>query len=241
MASLVSVIIPSYNRYEHLLNAIQSVRTQDYGYMNIEIIVVTDGCEYPELPSDINIVKLPENTKLKFGYVASGYVRTMGILHSRGEYIALLDDDDIFLPNKLSLQINAMKQYGVSMSCCESLIGKGKYDPSKEYQKFNLEHAFNYISGVFHSKGKPFHGFPKLFDLEFIETNNSIITSSVVMERKLLDRIGYMEFLPNGREDYNCWLRALKFTKCVYISEPLMYYDDNHGSGRNYVEVKRSR
>ena len=38
----------------------------------------------------------------------------------------------------------------------------------------------------------------------------------------------------NYAEDYDCWLRALIYTDCVYLKDICFYYDDNHGDGRNY-------
>jgi glycosyltransferase involved in cell wall biosynthesis len=225
-SDLVSVIIPTYKRYQLLLNAINSVKKQTY--KNVEIIVVIDGpTNYPELPFGVKSIKLPENTREKFGYPCPGFCRTIGILHSKGKYVAFLDDDDEFFSNKLTLQIEAMKRTGTRMSCSEALIGNEAYDSSKTYEKFNLEKCYEYISSVFHRKGKMFNGFPELFELDFIQTNNSIITSTVVMERTLLDEIGYIGFLRYGSEipeDYDCWIKALKFTKCVYVPEPLVYY-----------------
>lgn len=224
--SLISVIIPSLNRYDSLLRAIKSVQNQTY--KNIEIIIIIDGpTDYPEI-SGVNTIQLPENSTTKFGYPCPGFCRTMGILNSRGKYVCFLDDDDEFInKNKLSLQIEAMKRTRTRMSCSEALTGNEVYDPSKTYKKYNLEKCYRYISSVFHRKNKKFNGFPELFNLEYIQTNNSIITSTVIMERTLLDEIGYMPFLQYGAEipeDYSCWLSALRHTKCVYISEPCTYY-----------------
>ena len=230
---LISVIIPTYKRYESLLRAIESVKRQTYS--NLEIIVVLDGpMDYPELPFGVKSIQLPENTREKFGYPCPGFCRTMGILNSRGKYVSYLDDDDEFIEkNKLSIQIEEMKRTGTRMSCSEALIGNEVYNYSKVYEKFNLEKCYGYISSVFRSKGKQFNGFPELFDLEFIKTNNSIITSTVIMERTLLEEIAYMGFIEYGSEipeDYSCWLKALKFTKCVYISTPLIYYYNRVGN-----------
>ena len=43
-----------------------------------------------------------------------------------------------------------------------------------------------------------------------------------------------MKCINNAQEDYDCWLRALIYTDCVYIKDICFYYDDNHGDGRNY-------
>ena len=108
---LVSVIIPTYKRPDMLGRAINSVLNQTY--KNIEIIVVDDNDEDSEYRketeefmnqySDIdNLVYL----KHKFNR-GGGPARNTGIENSMGEYIAFLDDDDEFLPQKIELQVEA--------------------------------------------------------------------------------------------------------------------------------------
>ena len=110
---LVSVVIPSYNRFEYLKNAIDSVLSQTYS--NFEIIVINDGSTqdayYSEkLPNEVKVINLETNQKNVLGYVSNEYVRNFGIKAAQGKYLAFLDDDDIWMPNKLEIQINAMKE-----------------------------------------------------------------------------------------------------------------------------------
>ena len=137
----VSVIIPTYNRFKYLLNAIKSVQEQTY--KNIEIIVINDCSTQEEyytydFGKNVNIVHFKENSKKKFGFVCVGYVRTIGMKKANGKYIAVLDDD-IWFPNKLELQINAMIKSGCKMSCTDGLAGKGIYNCNKKYKKYNAK------------------------------------------------------------------------------------------------------
>ena len=103
----VSVIIPTFNRFNYLLNTIESVKKQTY--TNLEIIVINDKStqkeyyDYDWKGNNIIILHLDENTKQKFGYPCVGYVINKGIEIMTGEYFATCDDDDIWFPNKLEL------------------------------------------------------------------------------------------------------------------------------------------
>ena len=219
----VSVIIPTYNRFKFVLNAINSIKSQTYN--NIEIIVINDCStekEYYEYDWDVNIIHLPQNTKELFGYASPGYVRNKGIEQSTGKYIAFCDDDDIWLPHKLELQINAMNRTGCKMSSTEGFIGNGVYE-NIQYKKHLSEHYFFYVN------------FEEIWNKEYIIPMNYMICSSVIIEKEILDKIDNFKNI-RPPEDYDCWLRALEHTTSVFIKEPCVYYDGNHGYGRNYEE-----
>ena len=150
----VSVIIPTYNRFRYLLNAIKSIKEQTY--TNKEIIVINDCStekeyyEYDWEKEEIIIIHLKETSKKKFGFgCAGGYQRNFGIDISTGKYIAFCDDDDIWFPKKLELQIKAMKKTNCKMSSTEGLIGKGVYDHIKRYNKANAETYKNEIHNIY--------------------------------------------------------------------------------------------
>jgi glycosyltransferase involved in cell wall biosynthesis len=240
---LVTVIIPSYNRFKYLMLAIQSIKKQTY--KNIEIIVIDDGStekfykEFDWEKNGIKIIHLETNSKEIFGYPCVGYVRNFGIAKSCGKYIFFCDDDDQFIsPNKLELQIAAMKRTGCKMSCTEALFGYGEYDSSKSYSKYNAEAHIDILKNVY--KDTTFLGdngeFPEIWTKEFLAIHNCVICSSVVIERSLLNNINNMRHLSIAAiipEDYDCWLRATEYTNCVYIKEPCVYYDGDHGYGLN--------
>jgi glycosyltransferase involved in cell wall biosynthesis len=234
----VSVIIPTYNRFKYLLNCIDSIKSQTH--KNIEIIIVNDCSTQPEYYTydwnGINIIHMPTNSKDILGYACTAIVRNQGIHVASGDYIAFCDDDDIWFPNKLELQLIAMKQTGCRMSCTEGLYGEGPYVSSNNYLKYNSECAFEPIKQIFMdaSSNAMDAGFPDIWDLNFLKVHNCVITSSVVMKRDLIHQIGYMKCLTNAKEDYDYWLSALEFTNCVYVKDVCFYYDGGHGYGKNY-------
>lgn len=250
---LVCVIIPSYNRFKFLMLAIQSIKKQTY--KNIEIIVINDGSDkerekyhsYNWEKNGIKIIHLETNSKEIFGYPCVGYVRNIGILDKisnsanakSAKYFAFCDDDDIFLKNnKLELQIAAMKRTGCKMSSTEALFGYGEYDSNKTYSKYNAEAHIDILKNVY--KDTSFLGddgeFPEIWTKDFLKIHNCVICSSVVIDRSLLNNINNMRHISIAAlipEDYDCWLRATEYTDCVYIKEPCVYYDGDHGYGLN--------
>ena len=115
---LVSVIIPTYKRTNYIERAVKSVINQTYG--NIEIVVVDDNVpdsaestyikeKIASLDRRIVIV----NTQGKTG---GGKVRNIGARKAKGEYFAFLDDDDIFLEDKIETQLNFMLDNDYDMS-----------------------------------------------------------------------------------------------------------------------------
>jgi teichuronic acid biosynthesis glycosyltransferase TuaG len=233
----VSVIVPTYNRFKYLINTIKSIKEQTY--KNLEIIVINDGSsqkeyyEYDWKKDEIIILHLKENTKKLFGYGCVGYVRNKGIELATGKYIAFCDDDDIWFPQKIELQIKALNESNCKMCCTEGIIGEGMFDKSKNYKKFNSEFYYNDIQNIYKLNGYIFNDFPKLFYFKFIKIHNCIICSSVLIEKELLNKINRM---PHKRrsQDYYCWLKALRHTNCVYVNEVCFYYDINHGDGGNH-------
>jgi glycosyltransferase involved in cell wall biosynthesis len=219
---LVSVIIPTYNRFEHLNHAIQSVINQSF--QDFEIIVINDCSTQPqyyngqlELYPKTTIIHLPVNLKTKYNVTAAqGQTRQHGLNISNGTWICFLDDDDYWLPNKLEIQLNALSKYPQILLCSTNMFyGNGLYDKSLNYP-------------VYHTKS-----LPHIFDFNHISNCNNINNSTVIIHKSICQRVG--EFKLGNTEDYDYWLRSLKFTDCLYINEPLIYYDLGHAGKKNYI------
>ena len=129
-----------------------------------------------------------------------------------------------------------MKESGCKMSSTDGLIGYGIYDSNTKYEIYNAEHYYTTIQNLYRTKGSKLldNGFPIIWDLNFLRYHNCVICSSVVLEKCILNTIQNMKCLVNGQEDYDCWLRALEHTNCIYVTDTCFYYDASHGAGRNY-------
>lgn len=119
---LVSVVIPTYKRPHLLRQAVQSVLAQTY--RPIELVIVDDGspddtfAQIQAMAAQVNAAGVTPSFHTKpNGGVAS--TRNFGIAKATGELIALLDDDDLFMPTKLAKQVAAIAAAGADASCCQ--------------------------------------------------------------------------------------------------------------------------
>src|SRR5438128_4884423 len=127
---LVSVVIPTYNHAHFLAEAIRSVRAQTY--RPIEIIVV-DNFSTDDTERVVSQIALPSPTYIKFanqGVIAAS--RNVGIRAAAGEYVAFLDADDIWSPNKLERQLPHLLDPAIVLVASDlQYTGAAKYSPSR--------------------------------------------------------------------------------------------------------------
>jgi teichuronic acid biosynthesis glycosyltransferase TuaG len=107
---LVSVIIPVYNRPDIILDAVESVQNQTY--KNWELIIVDDASTdttwqvIQDLAKQDNRIRVFRHEKNR----SCGAGRNTGIVHAQGKYLAFLDSDDAWLPEKLEKQVRVFEQ-----------------------------------------------------------------------------------------------------------------------------------
>ena len=199
----VSVIIPTHNRSDFLRSAIASVLNQTY--QDYELIVVDDAstdntAEAVAEFSDKRIRFLRHETT-KGGSAA----RNTGILASECDYIALLDDDDEWLPDKLSKQMEVLLSSPPEVGC----VYTGYVDVSRSTGTIIGEHIPT-----------------KRGDLskELVAENCVGSASSVLLKRECLKKVGlFDESLPCA-QDYDLWIRIANEFLFECVSEPLFKY-----------------
>lgn len=206
MNELVSVIIPSYERYDLLLIAIESVLKQTY--KPLEIIVVNDNSSdqrYDQLHHNPNIKYIKSENRLKF----PGKVRNLGIKNSSGTWLSFLDDDDNWLPEKLEKQMNFSGNY--NFICCDAFLDNSRYNKKVYLEYWNRNNPKN----------------TNILDYEILTRHNLIINSTVLVKKDLLYKVNlYDENRAHG-EDYTTWLKILSLgEKCLFLDESLMNYNN---------------
>ena len=147
----VSVIIPTYKRAELLSKCIKSILEQTYS--NVEVIVVDDNDPKTnwrkntesilnDFKEDSRVIYI-KHEKNKNGSAA----RNTGFKVSTGEYICYLDDDDIFLKNKIMKQVECLEAFKDMDACC--------CDYSKEGKKYILPDKVDYTEDILLSNDTP--------------------------------------------------------------------------------------
>ena len=178
-----------------------------------------------------------------------GYVINQGIDAMTGDYFTTCDDDDIWFPKKIELQLKAIKETGCKMCCTEGYSGNGVYDNKKKYKKYLSEICIDYLSNIYGNNigslnlNRRLFTLPRIWNYKFIKKHNCIIACSIMIHKDIIKKIGKkLEIKMGGviinnkvvHIDYNYWLRALKHTNCVFVKDVCVYYDNNHGDGVNY-------
>src|SRR4051812_15646446 len=118
MEPIVSVVIPVYCRAGTIMRALRSVMCQSFD--NLEIVVVDDGStddtvaivEAAHIPN-LTLIRHPSNQ-------GAAAARNTGIRASRGRYVAFLDSDDVWAPEKLSRQLSKLEQMPADIMACTS-------------------------------------------------------------------------------------------------------------------------
>lgn len=150
---IVSVIIPTYNREQYLEKAVQSVLKQTF--TNLECLIVDDGSTDNTRELSENLMSLDQ--RVRYLYKENGGVssaRNFGIEHARGEWIQLLDSDDWLHHDKISFQLDCMKNYDsdhVVLYCDHEVVFESEgsrithyeYDCSSKEEM--IEHLLNYF------------------------------------------------------------------------------------------------
>ena len=199
----ISVIIPTFNRKKTLERAIQSVMNQSLS--PFEILIIDDGS------NDGTEEWIKENFQnIKYIYQNNHGVssaRNIGIENAYGEWVAFLDSDDEWLPNKLYEQVKAIES-----------------NPEMKFFHTNEIWIRNGVRVNQMKKHKKYGGyiFEKCLDI------CKISPSSVLIQKEVFDNIGIFDESLRVCEDYDLWLRITSKYPVVFLDIPLIYKYGGH-------------
>ena len=212
---LVSVIIPAYNGQEYIGAAIESVLAQTY--RPIEILVVDDGSPASMAAAVAGFG--PEVRYLRQENAGTASARNLGFRESRGEFIALLDQDDLWLPGKLECQIPRFNEdpniglVAAWMEVFDSLTGevKGTFRPPGELDVHEMLR----------------HGHPPV--------------QTMVFRRSALEKIGGFDASLHGTDDWDINIRMAAQFRVVAVGK-ILGRAREHASqqGRNGEQMYRN-
>jgi len=184
---LVSVIVPTYNRPEMLVQSIQSILDQTY--RNHEIIVINDGGL--EVESIVAWLNQQQNiTYVRHGRNRGlGAARNTGIKLARGKYLAYLDDDDIFYPDHLETLVSFLETSDYRVAYTDALRA---LQVKKHGRYAIVERA------LLHSND---------FDPDRLLVANQFPVLCLMHERACLEQAGLFDETLTTHEDWDLWIR----------------------------------
>ncbi|MDT3766197.1 glycosyltransferase family 2 protein [Priestia filamentosa] len=223
----VSIVIPTYKRPDFLERAIDSILNQDY--KNLEIIIVDDnGWGTPEQIQTYKKIEKYEDME-NFKYIAheknlnGSCARNTGIKNSSGDYICFLDDDDQFMPNKVSEQLRLLESQDENWGACYA------------------GHTRVYPTGV------RFKHIPeKRGDLYFDILAGKIdlcAGSTLMIKREVINKVGHFDESFTRHQDIEFILRVSRYYKIDVAMDSLvnifMHPDSNRSKNAEQFEVRK--
>jgi glycosyltransferase involved in cell wall biosynthesis len=207
MTPLVSIIIPTYNRANLVGAAVESVLGQTFP--DFELIVVDDGS------TDTTRQLLePYHDRINYIYQENqkySSARNRGIRAATGKYVAFLDDDDLWQPEKLAEQISVMEQNpGATLCYCKAVY----IDPAGKPIQFQ--------GRSYREPDEPTTVIADRYKELFLGA--LLTTSSVMVRHDILNQVGLFEGTHIHGEDWELWVRLASKGPFAYVPKPLVLY-----------------
>lgn len=240
----VSIIIPTYNRADLIVEAIDSVLKQwRDGY---EILVIDDGS------TDDTRNKLRpyiEADKIRYLYQANSgkpsVARNNGIANATGKYVCFLDSDDILIDESIEKRRQALDRYDdIAMTFTDWIELSDESQPRQEASWVVREKFIDDIPVEFIANEDE-----RLIEfntaiVNMIYTKEFVFTSSVMVRKKILETIGGFDESFTISEDRDLWLRIAVTYHSAYLNEPLVYkrrHGANITNGNVSFNLKQDR
>ncbi|MBK1692156.1 glycosyltransferase family 2 protein [Ectothiorhodospira mobilis] len=203
----ISVVIPAFNAAGYIGQALESVATQEMA--DLEVIVVDDGST--DGTAEVVAEGFPWVTLLRKENGGAGSARNLGVAHARGGHVAFLDADDVWLPGKLQAQWSCLQGEPHCRFCCTA-----------------FEHWFP--EGGETDVAQPGTG-EMVLDPErsgwvyhLLLLDCFVWTSTVLVERRLLEQVGGFDESLRLGQDYDLWLRISRQVPVHFLATPFAHY-----------------
>ncbi|MGB3758606.1 MAG: glycosyltransferase [Rivularia sp. (in: cyanobacteria)] len=209
----ISVIIPVYNAAFTIVKTINSVQNQSFS--DWELIIINDGSN----DGTLKLINSINDSRLKvFSYKNGGLsvARNRGISHAKGEFIAFLDADDLWTPDKLELQLKALHrnpEAGVAYSWTYFMEEKGEYCHTDRQLFFEGNVLANLLIDNFIASG-----------------------SNPLIRKQAIESIGEFDPSVSGAADWDYWLRLAISWQFVVVPKPQIFYRLSSSSMSSKVE-----
>jgi glycosyltransferase involved in cell wall biosynthesis len=211
---LVSVVIPAYNVARFIRETLDSVFAQTIA--NYEVIVVNDGS-----PDTEEFERAIEPYRERLRYLSqenrgASAARNAGLRAARGEWIAFLDADDLWLPAYLDEQLRFIREHNCDLACADAMIFGDSSAAGQTYMEAVMESA-------------PASGEVTFLDL--VSSDRSLMTSGVVARRDLILEVGLFDEALRNAQDFDLWLRLARHgARLAYQRQVLLCYRARQGS-----------
>jgi len=213
----VSVIIPVYNGAAYVRASVMSALAQSYS--NVQVVIVNDGSSDDSAGVIADLLRDPRVVYVEQRNQGVAAARNTGIRASIGELIAFLDQDDLWVPEKLEWQVNRL----TGTPDIALVHGNVRFIDAHGQPLHEREDRWDADARL--ASG---HCFPVLFD------KNRLAILTVCMRRSCFDEVGpFREDIP-GVDDYEYWLRLSRRHAFAHLDRPLAFYR-LHGSNESVV------
>lgn len=204
----VSIVIPAYKVAPYIADTLASVFEQTL--TDYEVIVVNDGSPDTEEFEKAIALYRDRVRYLKQENQGASVARNSGIQAARGEFVAFLDADDLWLPNYLEMQMKFIRERQADLVCADALMFGDAETEGCSYMTLLMNEAVAV-------------GDVNL--LQLIDASRCLITSGIVARREPLLEIGLFDPALRTGQDFDMWLRlALKGARLSYRRQPLLKY-----------------
>lgn len=202
----ISIVVPTYNSEEYILETLECISSQSY--KNWELIISDDGSADNTVGIINSFCDTHPEIRVKFlqnAHGGPGMARNQGVLATTSDWIAFLDSDDRWTPNKLETVVHYISEFPACNLFCHSEMYT-RLDGSKTM----LEYFRNY------DDKKPLR--------EQVYNKSLFSTSAIVCRKELIVRAGFFDEGLKASQDYDLWYKMVPWMKPFFIRDQLGFY-----------------